>query len=175
MTDDDFCGNRDGDPTMSRNGMALVDYSQNQDPDWKSMLLAFCDLPSNTYVDCNLEFYAKDPLSPNIYGGAEHALGVPCEIPIVVALEMDDDDSNGEDRGDGTVVELGRAIPLDPDGNGNGSDRMRDEEKEEIFQLTARALTDEFGPSIRLKCTPRLLTLGGDLDAAIGDWNGVLL
>ena len=46
---------------------------------------------------------------------------MPCEILIVIVLEVDDDDDNGEDGGGRTVVELGRAIPLDPDGNGEGA------------------------------------------------------
>ena len=66
-------------------------------------------------------------------------------------------------------MELGRAIPLDPDENGEGSESMNDEEKEQIFQLAARALAEKIGPRIRLKRTPRVLTLEGDLDAAIGD------
>ena len=52
---------------------------------------------------------------------------------------------------------------------------MRDEEKEEIFQLVARALADKFSPGIRLKRTPQVLTLEGDFDAAIGSWKEVLL
>lgn len=52
---------------------------------------------------------------------------------------------------------------------------MGDEDKEEIFQMAARALMDEFGPNIRMKKTPRVLTLEGDLDGVIGDWRNVLL
>ena len=71
--------------------LTLVEYSQKQDPDWKSMPIAFCDTVSNSYIDCNLAFYVKDPLGQNGQG-AEYSLGVPCEVPIVVALELADDD-----------------------------------------------------------------------------------
>ncbi|KAL3770297.1 hypothetical protein ACHAW5_000676 [Stephanodiscus triporus] len=52
---------------------------------------------------------------------------------------------------------------------------MREEEKEEVFQLAARVLIDEYGLSMRLKKTPRVLTLEGDLDGVLGDWREVLL
>eukprot|EP00581_Thalassiosira_minuscula_P028824 CAMPEP_0183755208 /NCGR_PEP_ID=MMETSP0739-20130205/4039_1 /TAXON_ID=385413 /ORGANISM="Thalassiosira miniscula, Strain CCMP1093" /LENGTH=427 /DNA_ID=CAMNT_0025991973 /DNA_START=169 /DNA_END=1452 /DNA_ORIENTATION=+ len=163
--------------TPSIQSFNLVEYSQNQDPDWKSMPVAFCDTDSNTYIDCNLAFYAKDPLGDDA-GGAEYALGVPCEIPIVVALELDDEENAKNDQrgeeGDGTVVNLSKVIPINPDDNSEGS-IMREEDKEEIFQMAARALMDEFGPTIRLKKTPRVLTMEGDLDAVIGDWKEILL
>ena len=64
------------------------------------MPIAFCDTQSNTYVDCNLAFYVKDPTTTSTLDGnvddddyekvEEYALGVPCEIPIVVALELED-------------------------------------------------------------------------------------
>ncbi|KAL7533612.1 hypothetical protein ACHAWF_004559 [Thalassiosira exigua] len=152
----------------------LVEYSQNQDPDWKSMPVAFCDVASNTYVDCQLAFYVKDPLGdPD--EGAEYALGVPCEVPIVVALEVDGDSDGPADGGgeDGVgVINLSRVVPVEPD---DGVGILGDEEKEEVFQLAARALMDEFGSKIRLKKTPRVLTIEGDLDASIGDWKEVLL
>jgi len=153
----------------------LIEYSQNQDPDWKSMPIAFCDTESNSYVDCNLAFYAKDPLGDNSEG-AEYALGVPCEVPIVVALELgDDSDKNNNEEGeDASVINLTKVIPINPDDNSEGS-VMRDEEKEEIFQMAARALMDEFGQNIRMKKTPRVLTIEGDLEGAIGDWRDVLL
>jgi len=133
------------------------------------MPIAFCDTESNSYIDCNLAFYAKDPLGDN-NEGAEYALGVPCEVPIVVALELEDEDAPTEGQ-DATVINLTKVIPINPDDN----TEMNNEEKEEIFQMAARALMDEFGPTIRLKKTPRVLTMDGDLDAAIGDWREVLL
>src|SRR5210317_2211816 len=71
--------------TTTNSQMSLIEYSQKQDTDWKSMPVAFCDTVSNTYIDCNLAFYVKDPLGQNGQG-AEYSLGVPCEVPIVVAL-----------------------------------------------------------------------------------------
>lgn len=155
---------------------SLIEYSQNQDPDWKSMPVAFCDVASNTYVDCNLAFYARDPLGDG-EGGAEYALGVPCEVPIVVALELDGEDgaSAAEEEGaPATVVSLDKVVPINPD-DGSGGGVLRDEEKEEVFQMAARALMDEFGRNVRLKKTPRVLTLEGDLDGVLGDWKEVLL
>ncbi|KAL9190385.1 hypothetical protein ACHAXT_007596 [Thalassiosira profunda] len=156
---------------------SLVEYSQNQDPEWKSMPVAFCDADANTYIDCNLAFYAKDPLGDDS-GGAEYALGVPCEVPVVVALELGEGGSAavGGNEGDAAnVINLSKVIPLSPDDDGEGSNVMADEEKEEVFQMAARALMDEFGEGIRLKKTPRVLTLEGDIDGAIGDWKKVLL
>ncbi|KAL7461933.1 hypothetical protein ACHAXS_002342 [Conticribra weissflogii] len=168
--------------------MSLIEYSQNQDRDWKSMPVAFCDTESNTYIDCNLAFYVKDPLN----SGVEYALGVPCEIPIVVALECDEDD--GDDavagknkdlvlvnnqgwREEDMLTNLSKVIPINPDESIGGSDglNLSEQEKEEIFQMAAHALMEEFGPNIRLKKTPRVLTLEGDLEGVIGDWKDVLL
>jgi hypothetical protein len=162
------------------------------------MPIAFCDTQSNTYIDCNLAFYVKDPTT--LVGEdmeEEYALGVPCEIPIVVALELPDDDASSNLVGATTstaaendqmsakkVVNLSRVIPINPDDsihseyglpNTNNIISMQDEEKEEIFQLAARALMEEFGPSIRLKRTPRVLTMEGNLDEILGgDWRRVL-
>lgn len=166
--------------SSSRNG--LIEYSQNQDPEWKSMPIAFCDNESNSYIDCNLAFYVKDPLG-DISGYAEYALGVPSEIPIVVAFEPKEDKDRGANanasdaqRGEenATVINLSKVIPISPDTNQEGS-IIREDEKEEIFQIAARALKNGFGPSIRLKKTPRTLTVEGDLDTALGDWRKVLL
>jgi len=141
------------------------------------MPVAFCDAESNTYVDCNLAFYARDPRGgDNSQVGAEYALGVPCEAPVVVALEFEDENgASDEDGDDASVVNLSKVIPINPDENAGGISFMEEEEKEEVFQMAARALMDEFGPTIRLKKTPRVLTVEGDLDAAIGDWREVLL
>ncbi|KAL7527551.1 hypothetical protein ACHAXR_002008 [Thalassiosira sp. AJA248-18] len=161
-------------PALSSNN--LVEYSQNQDPEWKTMPVAFCDTESNTYIDCNLAFYVKDPLGDDSEG-AEYALGVPCDVPIVVALELEDGSDAAtavSGASDATVTNLAKVVPINPDDNSEGN-IMRDEEKEEIFQIAARALMDEFGPQIRLKKTPRVLTMEGDLDAVIGDWKEVLL
>ena len=164
----------------------LIEYSQNLDPDWKNMPIAFCDELTNTYVDCNLAFYVKDPTSSGGgLGGIEYALGVPRKIPIVVALEVEDGDvalvggggATTAADGDG-VVNLSKVVPINPDddsGGMGGGANMREEEKEEVFQLAARALMGEYGPSIRLKKTPRVLTLEGDLDGVLGDWREVLL
>ncbi|KAL3808212.1 hypothetical protein ACHAXA_006315 [Cyclostephanos tholiformis] len=165
--------------------MDLIEYSQNLDPDWKDMPVAFCDVTSNTYVDCNLAFYVRDPENDGI-GGAEYALGVPCDVPIVVALELEDDeDETGEGGGGGAtttttlvdgkgIVNLSKVVPINPDDE-HDAGYMVEEEKEGIFQMAARALIGEYGQSIRLKRTPRVLTLEGDLDALLGDWREVLL
>ena len=158
--------------------ISLVEYSQKQDPDWKSMPVAFCDTVSNSYIDCNLAFYVKDPLGQNGQG-AEYSLGVPCEIPIVVAFEVADDEENGnsdndnDDDDDDTVTNLSRVIPINPENT--DQDSISEEEKNEIFQMAARALMEEFGSGIRLKKTPRVLTLEGNLEEVIGDWKEVLL
>ena len=153
--------------------LSLIEYSQKQDPDWKSMPIAFCDTVSNSYIDCNLAFYVKDPLGQNGQG-AEYSLGVPCEVPIVVALEVsDDDDENGNGDNDAAITNLSRVIPINPEHS--DEDTISDEVKEEIFQMAARALMEEFGSGIRLKKTPRVLTLDGNLDEVIGDWKEVLL
>ena len=166
----------------------LIEYSQNQDVDWKTMPIAFCDTLSNTYIDCNLAFYVKDRGG----GGdvSEYALGVPTEIPIVVALELDEDNGSGSGgsrsgsaTGGGGVVNLSKVIPINPDDessnyhddNYNNNNILKEEEKEEIFQLAARAIMNEYGKSIRMKKTPRVLTLEGNLDDLIGDWKDVLL
>ena len=174
----------------------LIEYSQNQDVDWKTMPIAFCDTLSNTYIDCNLAFYVKDR---GVGSGddVEYALGVPTEIPIVVALELENNGSNGggssgsstNSNQGGGVVNLSKVLPINPDDESisspsndhhdddddNNSNILKEEEKEEIFQLAARAIMNEYGKSIRMKKTPRVLTLEGNLDDLIGDWKDVLL
>ena len=157
------------------NELSLIEYSQNQDPEWKNMPVAFCDTNSNTYIDCNLAFYVKDPLGDD-NEGAEYALGTPCEVPIVVALELGGENTATTSTGEGedgttSVINLSKVVPINPDDNTNeegDSSIMKHEEKEEIFQMAARALMDEFGQSIRLKKTPRVLSIEGDFDAVIG-------
>eukprot|EP00984_Skeletonema_dohrnii_P011889 scaffold4771_cov86-Skeletonema_dohrnii-CCMP3373.AAC.1 len=153
--------------------LSLVEYSQKQDPDWKSMPIAFCDTVSNSYIDCNLAFYVKDPLGQNGQG-AEYSLGVPCEVPIVVSLEVADDEENDNgDNDDAAFTNLSKVIPISPEHT--DEDTLSEEEKNEIFQMAARALMEEFGAGIRLKKTPRVLTLDGNLEEVIGDWKEVLL
>ena len=161
--------------TTANSQMSLIEYSQKQDTDWNSMPVAFCDTVSNTYIDCNLAFYVKDPLGQNGQG-AEYSLGVPCEVPIVVALEIDDsEDGNDDDANadDTTVTNLSKVIPINPENT--NEDNISEDEKNEIFQMAARALMEEFGSDIRLKKTPRVLTIEGNLEDVIGDWKEVLL
>jgi hypothetical protein len=98
------------------------------------MPVAFCDVRTNTYIDCNLAFYVKGPPSSSMgEDGVEYALGVPCEIPIVVALELEDDALT--DKG---VVNLSKVVPINPNDNDfwEGSEAMmRDKEKEKVFQI----------------------------------------
>lgn len=128
------------------------------------MPVAFCDMQSNTYIDCTLAFYVKGE------DGAEYCLGVPCEQPIVVAVEVDDTDENE------AVTNLATVLPINPDETDvPGCYKIDEELKKEVFEVAARALSEEFGEKIRLKKTPRVLTTTGDLDAAVGDWKDVLL
>ena len=168
----------------------LIQYSQNQDPEWKSMPISYCDIVSNAYIDCNLVFYVKDPsfkdkrdggkdggAGASGYEGAEYALGVPTEIPIVVALELDEDDNDekSSNKGGTNTVNLNKVLPINHDLEDEVEGSMTEEEKEEIFQLAARAIQTEYGKSIRMKKTPRVLTLEGELDEIIGNWKDVLL
>mmetsp|Transcript_25339 Transcript_25339/g.37707 ORF Transcript_25339/g.37707 Transcript_25339/m.37707 type:complete len:403 (-) Transcript_25339:44-1252(-) len=177
IADDDGSDNDNissGDSTAADNlQLSLVEYSQKQDPDWKSMPIAFCDTVSNSYIDCNLAFYVKDPLGQNGQG-AEYSLGVPCEVPIVVSLEVADDEENDNgDNDDAAFTNLSKVIPISPEHT--DEDTLSEDEKNEIFQMAARALMEEFGAGIRLKKTPRVLTLDGNLEEVIGDWKEVLL
>jgi hypothetical protein len=155
--------------------LSLIEYSQNQDPEWKNMPIAFCDTVSNTYIDCTLAFYAKD-------GDVEYALGVPCDDPIVVALELEEDEDNANNREGDSVTNLGMVVPINPDNTENttpndGSEEAMfgEEEKEEVFQMAARSLMEEFGSNLRLKKTPRVLTLEGNLEEAIGNWKEIMV
>ena len=144
--------------------MTLIEYSQDQDPEWKSMPIAFCDLHSQTYIDCTLAFYVKGT------NGEEYCLGVPCEVPLVVGVEIDGEDENAQ------VTNLAKVLPINPDANEiPGCYKIGDDEKREVFETAARILSDEFGKNIRLKKTPRVLTVQGDLDEIIGDWKEALL
>jgi len=177
--DDSSASNDSSSPTSSTETMSLIEYSQQGDTDWKSMPIAFCDTHSNTYIDCTLAFYVKDAET-----GEEYALGVPCETPVVVALELDDLPSastgSGEDIEEEILANLGTVLPINPDSypsdNSNtGEYTISEEAKEEIFQIAAKSLMEEYGQNIRLKKTPRVLTVVGDLDSQIGDWKSVLI
>jgi len=52
---------------------------------------------------------------------------------------------------------------------------MCNKEKEEVFQLAARALIDKYGQAISLKKNPSVLTIEGDMDCVVGDWREALL
>lgn len=54
-----------------------------------------------------------------------------------------------------------KVLPINPDFEEEVEGSMSEEEKEEIFQLAAGALQTEYGKSIRMKKTPRVLTLEG--------------
>ena len=128
------------------------------------MPVAFCDVQSNTYIDCTLAFYVKGS------DGEEYCLGVPCEQPVVVAVEID------SSFGSNAMANLGTVLPINPDdADSPGCYKIDEDQKKEVFEVAARALSEEFGKQIRLKKTPRVLTLTGDLDAVIGDWKDVLL
>jgi hypothetical protein len=94
-----------------------------------------------------------------------------------VALKLEDDAStdNANDKG---VANLSKVVPINPNNNDfwEGSEAMmRDEEKDEVFQLAARALIDKYGQEIQLKKTPCVLTIEGDMDCVVGDLREALL
>ena len=63
------------------------------------MPIAFCDAESNTYVNCNLAFYVRDPDgSGGSDEGVEYALGVSREVPIIVALELEGNNGRSPER-----------------------------------------------------------------------------
>jgi hypothetical protein len=164
IIDAEFTHSKNKDEDEDDREMTIIEYSQSQDPEWKKMPVAFCDLQSNTYIDCTLAFYVKGD------DGEEYCLGVPCEQPVVVAVEVD---GAAEDA---TVANLATVLPINPDdADVPGCYKVDEEQKKEIFEVAARALSDEYGEQIRLKKTPRVLTTTGDLDAAVGDWKDVLL
>ena len=137
---------RDDDEQIGYSGGApmsttVADIALDAAPEWKDIVVEFVSrTPSG-----NLNVIpCRMPFTVNI-DGQVYSIGMPFEDCVAVL----EDDANGQ-----------LSSLVDPDDDAN----------EEIFQLAATALTENMGNELRLRRTPRVLTVQGDLKAITGKY-----
>ena len=137
---------RDDDEQIGYSGDApmsttVADIALDAAPEWKDIVVEFVSrTPSG-----NLNVIpCRMPFTVNI-DGQVYSIGMPFEECVAVL----EDDANGQ-----------LSSLVDPDDDAN----------EEIFQLAATALTENMGNELRLRRTPRVLTVQGDLKAITGKY-----
>ena len=137
---------RDDDEQIGYSGGApmsttVADIALDAAPEWKDIVVEFVSrTPSG-----NLNVIpCRMPFTVNI-DGQVYSIGMPFEECVAVL----EDDANGQ-----------LSSLVDPDDDAN----------EEIFQLAATALTENMGNELRLRRTPRVLTVQGDLKAITGKY-----
>ena len=134
---------RDDEQVSDSGGTSLsttvADMVLDAAPEWKDIVVEFVSrTPSG-----NLNVIpCRMPFTVNV-DGEVYSIGMPFEDAVAVL----------EDDADGQLSSL-----VDPDDDAN----------EEVFQLAATALTENMGNELRLRRTPRVLTVQGDLKAITG-------
>ena len=134
---------RDDEQVSESGGTSLsttvADMVLDAAPEWKDIVVEFVSrTPSG-----NLNVIpCRMPFTVNV-DGEVYSIGMPFEDAVAVL----------EDDADGQLSSL-----VDPDDDAN----------EEVFQLAATALTENMGNELRLRRTPRVLTVQGDLKAITG-------
>eukprot|EP00563_Minutocellus_polymorphus_P018107 CAMPEP_0197723198 /NCGR_PEP_ID=MMETSP1434-20131217/5603_1 /TAXON_ID=265543 /ORGANISM="Minutocellus polymorphus, Strain CCMP3303" /LENGTH=388 /DNA_ID=CAMNT_0043308427 /DNA_START=55 /DNA_END=1221 /DNA_ORIENTATION=+ len=108
------------------------------------------------WKDIVVEFVSKTP------SGNLHV--IPCRMPFTVNVD-------GEVYSIGMPFEDAVAV-LEDDANGQLSSLVDpdDDANEEVFQLAATALTENMGNELRLRRTPRVLTVQGNLKSITGTY-----
>lgn len=134
---------RDDEQVSDSGGTSLsttvADMVLDAAPEWKDIVVEFVSrTPSG-----NLNVIpCRMPFTVNV-DGEVYSIGMPFEDAVAIL----------EDNADGQLSSL-----VDPDDDAN----------EEVFQLAATALTENMGNELRLRRTPRVLTVQGDLKAITG-------
>eukprot|EP00566_Odontella_aurita_P018487 CAMPEP_0113600400 /NCGR_PEP_ID=MMETSP0015_2-20120614/42684_1 /TAXON_ID=2838 /ORGANISM="Odontella" /LENGTH=326 /DNA_ID=CAMNT_0000508649 /DNA_START=273 /DNA_END=1251 /DNA_ORIENTATION=- /assembly_acc=CAM_ASM_000160 len=140
VVDAEFSYDEVDDGNKQERAKTLVDLSLDSDPEMKDVLVEFVEFLPSG----NQKFIdCKLPFTVDL-DGVTYAVGTPNDAMVAVIT----DDENGE------------TIMLDAD----------DDSKEEIFQIAAAALVKYIGEDLRLKRTPRILTVEGDLNSYTDKW-----
>lgn len=127
----------------------LLEYSLNLDPEWKDIPVRFMDNESvgkNKYIDCNLAFMME-------MNGIEYSIAIPCETQVGIVCE------GSVNGGDDDYYYY-----LDPD----------EEENIEVMEIAAAQFAKEYGDELKIKKTPRTLTVEGDLKSITKNWSNLL-
>ena len=141
---------RDDDDKEEPDADNLLEYSLNLDPEWKDIPIQFMDNESvgkNKYIDCNLAFMME-------MDGIEYSIAIPCETQVGIVCEGSADGGAGDND----------YFYLDPD----------EEENIEIMEIAAAQFAKEYGEELKIKRTPRTLTVEGDLKSITKDWSNLL-
>ena len=141
---------RDDDDKEEPDADNLLEYSLNLDPEWKDIPIQFMDNESvgkNKYIDCNLAFMME-------MDGIEYSIAIPCETQVGIVCEGSADGGAGDYD----------YFYLDPD----------EEENIEIMEIAAAQFAKEYGEELKIKRTPRTLTVEGDLKSITKDWSNLL-
>eukprot|EP00567_Pseudictyota_dubia_P002339 CAMPEP_0197468656 /NCGR_PEP_ID=MMETSP1175-20131217/66195_1 /TAXON_ID=1003142 /ORGANISM="Triceratium dubium, Strain CCMP147" /LENGTH=302 /DNA_ID=CAMNT_0043004761 /DNA_START=822 /DNA_END=1730 /DNA_ORIENTATION=+ len=140
VVDADFYHDEMETKSESTRPKTLVDLSLDSDPEMKDVLVEFVEL---TPSGNQKSIDCKLPFTIDLEG-ASYAVGTPSDPMVAVVT---DDDS-------------GEIVMLDVD----------DDSNEELFQIAAAGLVKYMGEDLRLKRTPRVLTVDGDLNSYTNKW-----
>jgi len=136
---------RDDDEINNSGGASIsttvADIALDAAPEWKDIVVEFVSkTPSG-----NLKVIpCRMPFTVNV-DGKVYSIGMPFEDAVAIL----EDDANGQ-----------LSSLVDPDDDAN----------EEVFQLAATALTENMGNELRLRKTPRVLTVQGNLKDITGKY-----
>jgi len=136
---------RDDDEINNSGGASIsttvADIALDAAPEWKDIVVEFVSkTPSG-----NLKVIpCRMPFTVNV-DGKVYSIGMPFEDAVAIL----EDDTNGQ-----------LSSLVDPDDDAN----------EEVFQLAATALTENMGNELRLRKTPRVLTVQGNLKDITGKY-----
>ena len=135
---------------------SLLDWSLNADPRWKETRTPFCR--GEEYIDGKVAFVVE-------LEGSHYGIAVPFDEAVAVIIQ----DNNHHQRTAGR----------DNDDNNNNNNMVEyvnpdlyeeNEEYQELLEIMAAQVQNEFGEDITLRKTPKVLTISGDLSPVTDQW-----
>jgi hypothetical protein len=148
-------------PPIAERPTTLLDLSLDSgDPKWKETRIPFCRSISEEYIDGKLAFMVE-------LEGQQYGIAVPFDHAVAIVVEK-----GGKKNKKGETNQQQQEMTvqyIDPD---------KYEEKEdyqELMEIMAAQVQEQFGPDYTLRKTPKVLTISGDLNAITDDWERKLM
>jgi len=133
----------------------LIEISLDSgDPRWKEARIPFCR--ENEYIDCKLAFTVD-------LEGQSYGIGVPFDTPVAIVVQ--EKSKKGKDSNNESMD----TINVDPDAYSDN------EEYAELMEIFAGQVQEQLGEELRLRKTPKVLTVSGGLDKITKDWQKSVL
>ena len=133
---------------------SLLDWSLNADPRWKETRIPFCR--GEEYIDGKVAFVVE-------LEGSHYGIAVPFDEAVAVIIQDNNHHqrptSRDADNNDNNIVEY-----VNPDLY------EENEEYQELLEIMAAQVQNEFGEDITLRKTPKVLTISGDLSPVTDQW-----